>query len=71
MANVLRGAGETWVPPAIHVVSYGIVMLPLAWILAFTQGYGVRGLVLAIIVGSIVSIALLSARFIVISRRRP
>lgn len=69
MANILRGAGETWAPPAIHVISYFLVMLPLGWILAFSFEYGVRGLVLGIIAGSVVSITLLSARFLVISRR--
>ena len=64
MASALRGAGETWVPTAMHIVSYFGVMIPGCWILAFPMGYGAAGLV-----ASIVSVTLVSFRFWMSSRR--
>jgi len=64
MASALRGAGETWVPTAMHIVSYFGVMIPSCWILAFPMGYGA-----AVLVASIVSDTLVSFRFWMISRR--
>ena len=69
MASALRGAAEVWSPPIIEAIAYYSVMLPLAGVLAFTLGMGVRGLVLAIIAASVVSAALLVLRFRLISRR--
>lgn len=69
MASALRGAAEVWSPPIIEAIAYYPVMLPLAGVLAFTLGMGVRGLVLAIIAASVVSAALLVLRFRLISRR--
>lgn len=69
IASALRGAGETWAPTAIHMVSYIGVMIPAGWILAFTLNLGALGLIGAIIVASAVSVTLLSIRFVVISRR--
>lgn len=69
MASALRGAGETWVPTAMHIVSYFGVMIPGCWILAFPMGYGATGLVGGIIAASVVSVSLVSIRFWMISRR--
>ena len=68
VASALRGAGETWAPTAIHMISYFVVMIPAAWIFAFTLNYGAPGLLGAIILASAVSVTLLSIRFVVISR---
>jgi MATE family multidrug resistance protein len=70
IASALRGAGETWAPTAMHIVSYFGVMMPACWIFAFPLGYGSRGLVGGIVAASIVSVSLLSVRFWLISRRR-
>jgi MATE family multidrug resistance protein len=70
IASALRGAGETWAPTAIHMVSYLVVMIPAGWIFAFTLNYGALGLVGAIILASAVSVTLLSIRFIAISRQK-
>jgi len=69
IASALRGAGETWAPTAIHLVSYFAVMIPAAWFFAFTLDHGALGLIGAIVVASAVSVTLLSIRFAVISRR--
>ncbi|PPR25138.1 MAG: Multidrug resistance protein NorM [Alphaproteobacteria bacterium MarineAlpha10_Bin3] len=70
IANALRGAGETWAPTAIHIVSYFVVMIPAGWIFAFTLNHGALGLIGAIIVASAVSVTLLSIRFVAISRQK-
>ncbi len=69
MASALRGAGETWVPTAMHIVSYFGVMIPGCWIFAFPMGFGAAGLVGGIVLASIVSVTLVSFRFWLISRR--
>ncbi|NKB55375.1 MAG: MATE family efflux transporter [Alphaproteobacteria bacterium] len=69
VASALRGAGETWMPTAMHVVSYVCVMMPACWIFAFPMGYGALGLVAGIIVASVVSVTLLSIRFWLVARR--
>lgn len=69
MANALRGRGETWVPTGLHVFSYFGVMVPVSWFLAFPQGRGVMGLFEGILIASIVSVALLSGRFLRLCRR--
>jgi MATE family multidrug resistance protein len=63
LANALRGLGETWVATGLHVISYLVVMVPLAWLLAFPFGGGVGGLFQAVLVASVVSLLLLGARF--------
>ena len=68
-AQALRAAGDVWWPTAMHVVSYGLVMLPLGWIFALTLGLGVDGIVWSVIVASLVSAGLLAGRFLRVARR--
>ena len=63
MLHALRGRGETWVPTILHMISYFVVQVPIAYGLAFTLDRGVRGLFEGILVASIVAILLLSVRF--------
>ncbi len=60
LANALRGLGETWIPTGIQGIAYIGVMLPVSWALAHPLGRGVQGLLEAVIIGSIVSVALQS-----------
>lgn len=69
MANALRGRGETWVATGLYVVSYLVVMIPLAWLLAFPLARGVTSLFEAIFIASVLSLALQAARFYWLSRR--
>lgn len=69
MAHALRGRGETWSPAAMHVVSYLMIMIPLAWYLTNYAGHGARGLFESILVASVVSTTLLSFNFWRLSRR--
>jgi len=66
-AQANRAAGDVWWPTILHFVAYGAVMTPLGWVLAHQIGVG--GLVWSVIVASLISGALLTARFLRISRR--
>lgn len=68
-AQALRAAGDVWLPTALHLISYAVVMLPLGWLFALPMGMGVNGIVWAIIVASLVSAGLLGARFWLVGRR--
>ncbi len=68
MAHALRGAGDAWVPTALHLFSYFAVMIPVAWLLAFAFGHGVTGLVEAIAIASVVSMGILAFRFWLVTR---
>ncbi|MDH5555962.1 MAG: MATE family efflux transporter [Alphaproteobacteria bacterium] len=63
MTFALRGAGDAWLPTAIHLMSFFVVMIPSAWILAFPMGMGVRGLMIAIAMGAGAALLALSLRF--------
>lgn len=69
MAQALRGRGDTWIPTALHFISYGAIMLPLSAVLAFPLGREEFGLFEGIFIASVVSVAVLSARFAVLARR--
>lgn len=69
MANALRGRGDAWVPTALHVLSYAVVMIPVSALLAFGWGRGERGLFEGILIASVVSVTILSLRFARLSRR--
>jgi MATE family multidrug resistance protein len=66
-AQANRAAGDVWWPTIMHFVAYGGIMMPLGWWLAHTLG--VNGLVWAVIVASLVSSVLLTARFVRVARR--
>jgi MATE family multidrug resistance protein len=63
MLSAVRGAGDAWVPTALHFAAYFGVMIPGAWLMAFPLGLGATGLFLAILFASIVAVGLLSWRF--------
>jgi multidrug resistance protein, MATE family len=68
-AQANRAAGDVVWPTLMHILSYGVVMIPLGWWLA--HRIGVNGLVWSVIVASVISGALLTGRFIRIARRLP
>jgi len=69
MANALRGRGETWVPTAMHLFSYFVIMVPVSWLFAFPLDRGAIGLLEGILIASLVSIAVQSSRFAWLARR--
>jgi MATE family multidrug resistance protein len=68
MTFALRGAGDAWVPTAIHLMSFFVVMIPAAWYLSFPMGLGVRGLVISIALGAGAALLALSLRFWLVTR---
>lgn len=68
-ANALRARHDKWFATASHFVSYIAIMVPLAWYLAFPLGHRGEGLFEALILASIVSVALLTGRFVQLARR--
>ena len=67
-AQSLRACSDVWLPTLTHVISYVVVMMPLAWFLAIPMGMAVDGLVTAIIIASLLSAILLWARFVRLTR---
>lgn len=68
-AQALRARGEVWVPTITHLISYALVMGPLAWWLAIPRGMGLNGVVLSVIVTSFLSAGFLLARFRILDWR--
>lgn len=68
-AQSLRARSDITAPAAIHIFSYVVVMMPLAWWLGIHRGGGVDGLIWAIIIASTVSALLLWGRFAWLGRR--
>jgi MATE family multidrug resistance protein len=68
-AQSLRARGDVWVPTYTHLASYILIMMPLAWWLAIPLGMHIMGLVWAVVIASVVSAALLQARFWMLARR--
>lgn len=69
VAGGLRGMGETWVPTGFHVISYFLIMLPLAWLFGLHWERGPQGLLEAFLIASLFSAAVISLRFRVLARR--
>jgi len=68
-AQALRARADVLLPTICHIVSYGVVMLPLGWVFAHPMGLGVDGIVWAVIVASLVSAGLLTGRFLLLAQR--
>lgn len=62
-AQALRARGEVWIPTATHLISYALVMGPLAWWLAIPRGLGLNGVLISIIVTSFLAAGFLLFRF--------
>lgn len=62
-AQALRARGEVWVPTITHLISYALVMGPLAWWLAIPKDMGLNGVLISIIVTSFLACGFLLMRF--------
>lgn len=69
MGNALRGRHDVWLPVIFYVVSYMMIMVPLAWYLIFPKGHGTIGVIEATIFASVISFVLLCLRFYALYRR--
>lgn len=63
MANALRGRQDVWTPCFLQAFSFFCVMVPVTWYLMFPMGHGAAGMFQGVLIATIVSILLLSARF--------
>lgn len=68
-ASVLRARGDNWFPTFSHILAYAGVMPVLGYWLAEHEQMGVVGLLFAIFWASILSAAVLLARWAVLARR--
>ena len=66
-STALRGRHDKWFPAWSHFVSYMVVMMPLCWYMAFNMGRRGEGLFEGFIIASILSVSLLTGRFIYLS----
>lgn len=62
-AQALRARGEVWIPTVTHLISYALVMGPLAWWLAIPRGMGLNGVLISIIITSFLAAGFLLMRF--------
>jgi MATE family multidrug resistance protein len=62
-AQMLRACADVWLPTWVQIASYAVVMLPLGYVLAVPMGWGLTGIMWAVIVASFMSAGLLVARF--------
>jgi len=69
IAQALRARGDVWTPSITHLISYVVVMAPLAWFLALPMHLGLDGEVLAVIIARLLSAGSLLARFTILARR--
>jgi len=69
LMGAVRGAADVFVPTWLHAVSFWIVTVPLGYALGVVLGYGVAGLMWALLIGLVLASLLLGGRFHVISRR--
>ncbi|MDV6329715.1 MATE family efflux transporter [Asticcacaulis sp. 201] len=68
-AQALRARKDVLAPTIIHYVSYGAIMLPLGFVFCLTLGWGVAGLIWAVVVASLISGTFQTARFLWLDRR--
>lgn len=68
VASALRARGDNWFPTFSHIAAYAIVMPILGYWLAEVQGHGVPGLLFAIFWASVLSAAVLLARWWALAR---
>ncbi len=67
-AGVLRGVNDTRVPLVFSAISFWLIGFPVAWVMAFTLDFGVRGVWIGLLVSLTAYAALLIWRFSALSR---
>ena len=69
LMGALRGAGDVWVPTALHLCSFLLVMVPAAGWLSLRTSLGTPGLMWGTLCGVTLAAVLLAGRFHIISKR--
>jgi MATE family multidrug resistance protein len=62
-SGLLRGIQDVKIPSAMAFVSYWLIMIPACYLLAFTVGYGVKGIWIGFIIGLSFAAIILLLRF--------
>ncbi len=70
-ASALRARSDNWFPTFSHILAYAVVMPVIGYWLAEHQGMGVAGLLFAIFWSSVLSAAVLLARWWAIAASQP
>jgi len=68
MSHACRGRGDTWVPTALHLFSYWVVMVPAGYWFGIRMESGVIGIYQGIFLASMVSVTLMALRFRYLTR---
>ncbi len=68
-AQALRARKDVVAPTIIHYLSYGAIMLPLGFLFCLTFGWGVAGLVWAVVVASAISGPFQTGRYLWLDRQ--
>ena len=69
LMGALRGAGDVWVPTALHLFAFLFIMVPVAGWLSLRTSLGTTGLMWGTLAGVSLAAILLAWRFHCISRR--
>jgi MATE family multidrug resistance protein len=69
LMGALRGFGDVNWPSIMHLVSFWVVTVPLAYYLTFTRAWGTAGLLWGLVAGLTCASFLLAGRFWAVSRR--
>ena len=67
--GALRGMGDVRWPAFLHGIAFWIVGVPIAYVLAFSAGFGAVGLILGISLAMLVSLILMGFRFRLVAAR--
>jgi MATE family multidrug resistance protein len=71
LAQSVRGLGDTWAAAGRYALAFLGIMVPLGWVFAIGFDWGAKGLLYAMMIGCLVSLALQGARFAYLLRRGP
>jgi len=66
--GALRGLGDVWMPTLLQIAAFWILAVPAGWLLSVHAGLGAAGLVGGLLVGVVISLVLLAARFPLVAR---
>ena len=69
--GALRGLKDTRTPMLLCFVGYWLIGMPSGILLGFGWGWGATGLWWGLVMGLLAASVMLSARFVILSRRRP
>ena len=69
LMGALRGTGDVWIPSALHLCSFLLVMVPAAYGFAIWADFGTPGLMMGTFCGVTLATVLLAGRFHLISKR--